>query len=1114
MTNLTVGKTTVPYSGASQSFTVTTQSTQLVAKLWAGAGAGGHWPNGLAPNGGVGGPGGYTTITLNLTLGDVVKVEVGQGGRPGVVTSGTTGAYLGTGGDGGWPDGGAAGFDKAACPGGGGGSTRLYVNNVLVAVAGAGGGDGIGQTNRMAGPGGGTTGGSGVQTLDGTGGAPTGGSQSAGGANAAQSTETQMKGASLSGGKGYPAASSQSNAALGTSGGGGGGGYFGGAGGGKAGQYVNGGAGGSGYFNTGATGYSTGSTTAGGATGGLPGNNSDADKPAGVGIGGTSINTGTIATQAGAGGNGAAVFSVTGHYILANGKNQVDFIGQDTVYDVTMSGTVTVKMWGGAGASTPNTSLSLPSKGGPGGYTVVTIPVTAGDVLTVKVGGGGTLPTVGTGGPGGWPDGGYGARNTGTEPVSSGGGGGGSTRIYLNGVLVAIAGGGGGNQGSRVTAGTVTNGGSGGDTNGVNGYVASSGVYSNGAASGASQVAGGLGGSNTNGQISSHNGSSLLGGLGSASAITVGDNSNPGGGGGGGYFGGGGGAGLAAATGNGPGGGGSGYRNGSYTGSMQSTAQPSSTPPNNGDADYVTGIAVGGGAANTPSNGGNGMAIITATLGTPANLSGTIGTATVSGISGVIRITAHLSGSLGSVAVSGVAGHPVISAHASGALGTITATGPAGFCGVTARLSGSLGTITATAPAGYPGVLAAASGNIGTITMESRIEASPESAALFIQDSLDFTGNPLILTAPTAVGSGRASVPLAGNQLNLGTLTLTGITGFYHSPLVDLILAFPGPITMTAPDGYAVETPIQPPLPGPIVLSPITGSAAGSALATMRAFLPTKITLTGIDGVPSTPDMTTSGNIGTITMSGIVGDGHPDGTMNVSGYPFDPIAMHLITGFATGEALTAGLSSGGGIHPYYGQLIITAFDANASGAASVTESLHLVISLTAPEGITSRGIDIHAPIGTIFMRKVLGYQDANPAYEADAFGEATSDIVLTPPVGVASVSVVASGVLGDIVVSVISGLISIPASALGIIGAIVVEEINGHGPSAGSLQQRIIHGEVVMLVEYAATAMIITVMDAQAIVEPLLERTALIQTIENHDAIVDSVVAATATIED
>lgn len=223
--------------------------------------------------------------------------------------------------------------------------------------------------------------------------------------------------------------------------------------------------------------------------------------------------------------------------------------GSDQTYVVPPG--VTVLHVGLVGAGGGGGSFSPGETSGAGGYTYVTIPVTPGDVLTIQVGVGGQRASPGgsgNGGVGGWPDGGGGSRGDGP-----GGGGGGSTRVWLNGVLIAVAGGGG------ADAGFSGNGGAGGGSSGQSASILSGGT-------GGSQVAGGFDGNNSLSvpkrgvQITSIV-PARTGGWGGSTGDTTTTTTDDGGGGGGGFWGGGGGGGDAEA-----GGGGSGYIAPGYTG--------------------------------------------------------------------------------------------------------------------------------------------------------------------------------------------------------------------------------------------------------------------------------------------------------------------------------------------------------------------------------------------------------------------------------------------------------------------------------------------------------------------------------------------------------------------
>ena len=112
------------------------------------------------------------------------------------------------------------------------------------------------------------------------------------------------------------------------------------------------------------------------------------------------------------------------------------YTGSAVVYNVTVTKQYAIALWG-AGAGAGRYSGTTCQSGG-GGFTLLRVNLAAGDVLTVEVGQGGG-PGIGTGtiqgGYGGWPDGGWGARGN-----MQGGGGGGSSRVWLNGTLLAVAG--------------------------------------------------------------------------------------------------------------------------------------------------------------------------------------------------------------------------------------------------------------------------------------------------------------------------------------------------------------------------------------------------------------------------------------------------------------------------------------------------------------------------------------------------------------------------------------------------------------------------------------------------------------------------------------------------
>jgi hypothetical protein len=598
MPNLSNGKTLIGYTGAATTYTAVADG-EVAVKLWGGGGGG----TASSINNGIAGAGGFTTLAIKVVAGDVIKIEVGQGGQPGVFTSGAQGTYTGTGGLGGWPDGGNGGANIQALNGGGGGSTRVYKNNVLVGVAGAGGGCGFQTTSRQSGAGGGTVGQDGTQTLDATGGNVSGATQTAGGVNSAfpASAAPFYTGASLQGGHGYNSTQTRSTNGTDVTGAGGGGGFFGGGGAGKAG-YQQGASGGSGYLAAGFNGTTTGGNR------GVPAGNTDRDYTSGIGVGGT--NTSTLAPIAG--GNGQAVLDfapLVGNLSTA-GKTTVLYQNPNGVgYNVTKTGRVVVKLWGGGGGG-----LYLPtvaSPGGAGGYTTVAFNVTAGDFIRVEVGQGGQVGSidnpaaaqgswVGTGGVGGWPDGGNGASNQNAMCA----GGGGSTRIYINGVLQAVAGAGGG------AGATAANrqAGAGGGTTGQDGTQTLDATSGN--VSGATQSAGGVNSSFPASAAPFYTGGPFQGGHGYATGQTnATDNVDAGGSGGGGGWFGGGGAGKPASYVQGASGG-SGFIKAGLVGTT--TQGNRGVPANSTDADLPVGKAVGG-TNNTPKSplpGGDGVVVI------------------------------------------------------------------------------------------------------------------------------------------------------------------------------------------------------------------------------------------------------------------------------------------------------------------------------------------------------------------------------------------------------------------------------------------------------------------------------------------------------------------------
>ena len=235
-------------------------------------------------------------------------------------------------------------------------------------------------------------------------------------------------------------------------------------------------------------------------------------------------------------------------------RDTLFFTGAEQNYTVPCGvSNLTIDAFGGKGANgTSGGNNSTGGIGGLGGHAQGILPVSAGQSLSVYVGGQAT-------GPVGAFNGGGNGGNAGTS--FGAGGGGGATDIRLGGnttndrILVAGGGGGGGTVGCESTNATGGAGGNGGGENGGNGNDANQTInnllVSAGGGGGAIGINGGSAGLGCNGFLGSpgQNASGELGGNGgiSPTCCCFAFYSVPnGGGGGGGFVGGGGGAGGSA----------------------------------------------------------------------------------------------------------------------------------------------------------------------------------------------------------------------------------------------------------------------------------------------------------------------------------------------------------------------------------------------------------------------------------------------------------------------------------------------------------------------------------------------------------------------------------------
>ena len=244
----------------------------ILIKAWGAAGG----PRLGGNSGSVEGGGGYATATFSINKGTTLAVQVG----------GSTSNHLG-----GWPNGGDTADYGAS---GGGGRSDVKIGTDILCVAGGGGGVGYNtavNSGASGGPGGGATGSDGTasspSTQQGLGGTPSAGG--AAGASVIYDLESAAAdGGSLAGGDGgWGWVSTEDYARCG--GAGGGDGYYGGGGGNPSGtsnvtRAGGGGGGGSAYANTGYSGYSASTLTAG--SGATSGNSGDSDKPSNSGLAG------------------------------------------------------------------------------------------------------------------------------------------------------------------------------------------------------------------------------------------------------------------------------------------------------------------------------------------------------------------------------------------------------------------------------------------------------------------------------------------------------------------------------------------------------------------------------------------------------------------------------------------------------------------------------------------------------------------------------------------------------------------------------------------------------------------------------------------------------------
>lgn len=972
------------YTGAAKTYEVTFNGF-IEIKAW-GAGGGGGWVHSsiVTANYRTGG-GGYADCRIPVSIGDIIKIEVGGGGKRASSAS--------AGGAGGWPDGGRGTQGTSGAGGdfyhggGGGGSTRVYKNDVLIIVGGASGGGCRG----YGGAGGGLTGGAAE------GGVATGGTQLAGG---------NAGGGYLAGGI-APLAP-----AAGSSSGGGGGGYYGG-GYNPGATNVAGGGGGSSYMGVqfGQVAQGTNSNV------GTAAKSADADYVAGVGRGGlTYANAGTTD-----GGDGRVVMrqnSGSEFQLVEGAWSPLGNAAASTQsWTLTKNGIIEFDLWG-AGGGGGMSSLVGPGpggypRGGGGGYSHIKFNVATGDVLEVKVGRPGRAARADNSSPmgGGWPDGGTSGNNS--SASSQCGSGGGSTQVFLNGTLMGVAGAGGG--GGIPTRAEKP--GAGGGSSGQTAYDDTSAAN---AATGGSQSAGGV-----NPEYptdAGYQGGYLQGGNGRPTGVAANaTDSRCAAGGGGGYYGGAG-SGLAGSYFRAGGGGSSYFKPGMLEGST--TGGNLGTPGQTGHTRYPGGNVgyggLGGGSYGTVSDGNPGYATyffeaVTGAFGSLATVTVT-DLITTSITAGANKSAALPSAVTVSQPVNAIASGGIIVNALLGPLEVIL-TRPNGFPAINNGWTGPLpGPITVTGPDGIADSAVYAFGALPTLNILTLIEGSPEQEANVTVDLVfEFDGGVFVETELAGSVTGGAVIPKAPAVLQIGNVFIGAINGFYTSEDQEVDLDISAEVVVSPIEGYAAQA-FEAVLDSTMTATSLMSATAtgAAAIAARISFIPENgqgggVTFGKVEAIPRTPDMEVSGDLGKVVVDPILGLGlsGEDVVLAVGVMPDRVTSEWTNTELlqATGAGMAYSLLNQGGSNNASDNYLVrvlrnTNIDGSANGSATVTADVSATITFAAPQGVTIRGQSILAPIGTVYVRRLLGGGGENPALEGDALaGYDLRDvpILITPP---------------------------------------------------------------------------------------------------------------------
>lgn len=716
---------------------------------------------------------------------------------------------------------------------------------------------------------------------------------------------------------------------------------------------------------------------------------------------------------------------------LPSGKTTLVYTGAAQEFTVAADTTLHFLMWGGAGSGCFYTSAkannSTTSRGGAGGFVEGSVAVVAGDIVRIEVGQGGRRPTSGTtGGPGGWPDGGSAGTRIANAFVF--GAGGGSTRLYVNGVLKAVAGGGAG-AGSGLEGGSNTyHGGGAGNPSGANG--------------GGNPGYAGAGGTQTEGGVMPYRpgdatsaGAYLKGGHGYPSGGSPSKaDTYSGAGGGGGYYGGSG-SGLSAGA-----GGGSSWLD--IAGVAHPAPARGAGPLGTGLPDYVPGAAQPGVTETTvaaTTNGGDGLVVLWDDN------------------------TGLAEGELPTVTLTPPVGKFTRPAHVTGAIGAVTVVPAQGGGSVGAFVSGPIGAVTATAPGAAAGSSVLAAGALPTVLVEARISASPaQPADVVVPIDVAVTtetpeagayGDHEIRPEPIDVRvlpvQGRVEL-LGGAVGILTSIQLVAPQGQAGSP-ADLAVELPE-LTTQPVEGYAGQAH-EAALTSVVDLVPPEADAAGHAAASSSI---ATVAISPVQGSVQSGPAHAEGELDGLTVTPPRGYAYGNEAIVIPEQP-DPISILPVEGQSHGDAnVRVSLLS---------SLIVSRVNGYAHGSALVSPE-PVTVYVQAPVGETNRGYQIARPLPTVFVLPVMGYAGDVPSIGGIAFGEPLPDlqviapegfveqhghdlsvdlphVTLTPPEAEATAaqSATAEGDMPVVLITPPEPALEMPAEATGDIGVIQVEHV-------------------------------------------------------------------------